>query len=36
MLHTLYEQGHRDIIEKLKDITKEEMNTFGYNNKELI
>jgi hypothetical protein len=31
MLHTLYEQGHRDIIEKLKDITKEEMNTFGYN-----
>jgi hypothetical protein len=36
MLHNLYEQGHRDIIEKLKDITKEEMNTFGYNNKELI
>jgi hypothetical protein len=31
MLHTLYEQGHRDIIEKLKDITKEDMNTFGYN-----
>jgi hypothetical protein len=31
MLHCLYEQGHRDIIEKLKDITKEEMNTFGYN-----
>jgi hypothetical protein len=35
MLHSLYEQGHRDIIEKLKDITKEEMDTFGYN-KELI
>ena len=32
MLHTLYEQGHWDIINKLKDITKEEMNTFGYNN----
>jgi len=36
MLHCLYEQGHRDIIEKLKDVTKDEMNTFGYNNKELI
>ena len=32
MLHTLYEQGNWDIINKLKDITKEEMNTFGYNN----
>jgi hypothetical protein len=31
MLHCLHEQGHRDIIEKLKDITKEDMNTFGYN-----
>jgi hypothetical protein len=36
MLHTLYEQGRRDIIGKLKDITKEEMDTFGYTNKELI
>jgi hypothetical protein len=32
MLHNLYEQGHWDIIGKLKDITKEEMDTFGYNN----
>jgi hypothetical protein len=32
MLHSLYEQGHRDIIEKLKEITKEDMDTFGYNN----
>ena len=32
MLHTLYEQGHLDILRKLKDITKDEMNTFGYNN----
>ena len=31
MLHCLHEQGHRDIIEKLKDITKEDMITFGYN-----
>jgi hypothetical protein len=36
MLHNLYEQGHRDIIEKLKDITKEEMDTFGYSNKTII
>ena len=36
MLHTLYEQGHLDILLKLRDITKEEMNTFGYANKELI
>ena len=36
MLHNLYEQGHTDIIGKLKDITKEEMDTFGYSNKELI
>jgi hypothetical protein len=36
MLHTLYEQGHVDIIRKLRELTKEEMNTFGYNNKELI
>ena len=36
MLHSLYEQGHRDIIEKLKDITKEEMDTFGYSNKTMI
>lgn len=36
MLHCLYEQGHWDIINKLKDITKEEMNTFGYTNKELL
>jgi hypothetical protein len=32
MLHCLYEQGHWDIIGKLKDITKEDMDTFGYNN----
>ena len=32
MLHCLYEQGHRDIIEKLKQITKEDMDTFGHNN----
>ena len=32
MLHCLYEQGHSDIIKKLKNITKEEMNTFGYDN----
>jgi hypothetical protein len=30
MLHCLYEQGHWDIIGKLKDITKEDMDTFGY------
>ena len=36
MLHTLYEQGRVDILRKLREITKEEMNTFGYNNKELI
>ena len=36
MLHVLHEEGHWDIINKLKDITKEEMNTFGYANKELI
>ena len=29
-------QGHLDILRKLRDITKEEMNTFGYANKELI
>jgi hypothetical protein len=31
MLHTLYKEGHRDIIGKLKEITKDDMNTFGYN-----
>jgi hypothetical protein len=31
MLNILHEQGHRDIIGKLRDITKEEMITFGYN-----
>jgi hypothetical protein len=31
MLHNLYEQGHWDIIGKLKEITKDDMNTFGYN-----
>jgi hypothetical protein len=35
MLHTLYEQGHWDIIGKLKEITKEDMDTFGYSNKML-
>ena len=32
MLHCLYEQGHWDVITKLNDITKEDMDTFGYNN----
>jgi hypothetical protein len=36
MLRTLYKEGRRDIIEKLKDITNEDMDTFGYTNKELI
>jgi hypothetical protein len=36
MLHSLYEQGHLDILRKLKDITKEEMDTFGYSNKTMI
>lgn len=36
MLHTLYKEGHWGIIRKLKDITKEDMDTFGYTNKELI
>ncbi len=31
MLHTLYKEGYRDIIGKLKEITKDDMNTFGYN-----
>ena len=32
MLHCLYEQGYWDVITKLNDITKEDMDTFGYNN----
>ena len=32
MLHCLYEQGNMDILRKLRDITKEDMDTFGYNN----
>ena len=36
MLNILHKEGRMDIIGKLKDITKEEMNTFGYANKELI
>ena len=32
MLHTLYGQGRLDILRKLRDITKDEMHTFGYNN----
>ncbi len=31
MLHTLYNEGHRHIIGKLKSITEEDMDTFGYN-----
>ena len=33
MLNILHKEGHRDIIEKLKEITKEDMDTFGYTNK---
>lgn len=36
MLRTLYKEGHWGIIGKLREITKEEMDTFGYTNKELI
>ena len=36
MLHCLYEQGHWDIIGKLKEITKGDMDTFGYTNNQLI
>jgi len=35
MLRTLYKEGHWGIIAKLKDMTNEEMQLFGYN-KELI
>jgi hypothetical protein len=33
MLNILHKEGRRDIIGKLKDITKEEMDTVGYTNK---
>jgi hypothetical protein len=36
MIGWLISEGRRDILGKLKEITKEEMNTFGYTNKELI
>ena len=36
MLNILHKEGRMDIIGKLKDITKEEMDIFGYANKELI
>jgi hypothetical protein len=31
MLNILHKEGRKDIIGKLRDITKEEMITFGYN-----
>jgi hypothetical protein len=36
MLNILHKEGRRDIIGKLREITKEDMDTFGYTNKELI
>jgi hypothetical protein len=36
MLNILHKDGHWGIIGKLRDITKEDMDTFGYTNKELI
>ena len=36
MLNILHKEGRRDIIGKLREITKEDMDTFGYANKELI
>jgi hypothetical protein len=36
MLNILHKEGRRDIIGKLRDITKEEMDTFGYSNKTMI
>jgi hypothetical protein len=36
MLNILHKEGRMDIIGKLREITKEEMDTFGYANKELI
>jgi hypothetical protein len=36
MLNLLHKEGHMDIIGKLRDITKEEMDTFGYSNKTMI
>jgi hypothetical protein len=36
MLNILHREGRMDIIGKLKDITKEDMDTFGYSNKTII